>query len=98
MVNDGPMSLLFDAPEDTVLFMGYSMQKQFTWRVDFRDQPPVQLDLVFVEKNFIAKNTDGVDVQVTHNHFWRPGKGYQRLLIGGNRAYKSTDLDQIFLP
>ena len=46
----------------------------------------------FLEKNF--KSSD--DVQVPHNHVYRPGFGWRRMLINGENMYASANLDSIF--
>lgn len=94
-VNNGTMSLLLDAPEDTILFAAYSASQQFTWRSGFVGKPPIQLEMKFIEKNFI--DTGGV--QVTHQHYYRPGYGFRKLLVDGtNPSYPQADLDAIFKP
>lgn len=112
-VNSTPMTLMFDAPAETVLFMGWTLRQQFTWRSGSSGQPPLQLDLKFHEKNFLG--SDGV--QVTHNHIFRPTgtpagtgfstlnptyAGWRRVLIetanGYEHLYESTNLNSIFTP
>jgi hypothetical protein len=91
-VNDLDMTLLGDAPPDTVLFVGISLRRQLTWRRGMVGSSPIQLDLKFSEKNFEA--ADGT--QVTHQHLWRPGVGWQRLLIGGRPLYASENMNNMF--
>ena len=91
-VNGGAMTTLYNAPAETVLFMGFALREQYTWREGSAGKPPVQMDMKFVEKNL--KTPEGV--QVTHNHVYRTGKGYRRLLIDGKPLYAETDLDNIF--
>ncbi len=92
-VNQGAMTTLHDAPAETILFIGYSRQQQFTWREDNAGQPPMVVEMKFLEKNF----EDSKGTQVTQNMFWRSGVGWQTLLFdGGSRAYATTNLDEIF--
>ncbi len=103
LINTDKMKLFFDAPADTILFVGYTFRQQFTWRTGSSGQPPVQLEMKFLEKNFLADkiNSSGnsEEVSVTHQHFYRPKKGWSLLFSDGeNLAFKTTDLDQIFLP
>jgi len=110
-VNNAPMPLFFNAPEETIMFMGWSLQQQLTWRTGLGGQPPMQLDMKFAEKNFIAP--DGI--QVTHNHLYRTTStaagtfggaatypGWRRIIIpgldGDKFLYDSTNLTQIFAP
>jgi len=92
-VNSTPMNLLFSAPEETILFLGYNIQQQFTWRENLAGQPPMILEFKFLEKRL--ETSEGV--WVGHNHFYRPGVGWRRMLIDGHPAYASTNLDNIFV-
>jgi hypothetical protein len=40
----------------------------------------------------------GTQVQVTHNHIWRPNRGWQRLLVNDNAMYIQGDLNTLFQP
>ncbi|GAG43069.1 unnamed protein product, partial [marine sediment metagenome] len=110
-VNSTPMTLMFDAPAETVMFIGWTLQEQFTWRSGEAGQPPILLELKFLERNFVAE--DGV--QVTHNHMFRPTgtpagtgfstlnptyPGWRRMLIstssGDTKIYEEVDLNAIF--
>ena len=100
-VNQGVMSLFYNAPAETIMFLGYSMRYQYTWRSGYTGQSPVELELKFLEKNFMGDRgtslfVPGGEVQVTHNHIYQPGVGWCRLYVGGNPLYKTTNLDQIF--
>jgi len=90
-VNSRPMSILHDAPAETILFVGYSMREQYTWRTD-EDQPPVEIDMKFVEKHI-----EIAGVTVGHNHFWQPELNrFAKLQVGGKGVYPSSDLNQLF--
>jgi hypothetical protein len=91
-VNSTEMSLFYDAPIDTVLFIGFAMRFQYTWRSGLSGNPPVELELKFLERNF----TSSEGVAVTHQHVYRPGHGYRVLNINNNLLYRSSDLNQIF--
>lgn len=97
-VNKAVMKQLFDAPAETILFVGWDYARAYDFRYGVvvnndPDQPYVQLTLKFLEKNF----EDAWGEQVTHNHFWQEGVGFRRLLVDGkNGVYGSTDLDNIF--
>lgn len=91
MINDD-VFVLFDAPAETVLFMGFTFREQFTWRSGYTGTPPIELDIKFLEKNF--KTSEGV--QVTHNHIYRPGVGWRRMTINGEPLYEETDMDELF--
>ncbi len=97
MVNSVAMPLFYGAPPETMLFLGYSLRKQFTWRSDYAGQPPIMLEMKFLEKNF----TSAEGTKVTHNHLYRKGIGYQKLLLGEfgtTPLHASTNLNQIFAP
>jgi len=91
-VNDDSMSFFHDAPANTVLFLGFSANQSFTWRPGKSGQPPMNLSMSFQEKNF--KDKDGV--QVTHQHFYKPGIGWRELLIDDENVYPSADLGGIW--
>jgi len=95
-VNSSQMSLLYDAPAETVLFTGFSSQEQRTWQQSMGrssiSRPPLSLEFKFTERNFKDEN----DEQITHNHVYRPGKGYQRMTIDGNPLYAETNLSDLF--
>jgi len=93
-VNNAPMTLFHAAPTETVLFLGYSYRQQFTWRPGNAGQPPIELELKFLERNF----TTNFGERVTHNHLYRPGFGYQRMTVNGRPLYLQSDLDAIFAP
>jgi len=45
-----------------------------------------------------SSQSETFDVQVTHNHLWRPNVGWQRLLINGDPMYEQADLSGMFSP
>ncbi len=99
-VNDSAMAIFHDAPAETILFLGFNVRQQFTWRSGVAGRPPLTIEFKFLEKNFVSEFDQGGKVsqtQVTHNHFLRPGQGYQVLLKDGtNKVYAQDDLSQIF--
>lgn len=114
-VNEEPMSLFNGAPAETIMFLGFSMANQYTWRDGHTGVSPISLDLGFLEKNFkvddkwveivpgpvMAPDEEvdhDVEVQVTHNHMYRPGVGWRRLEIHGKPLYTQFDLNTIFEP
>ncbi len=92
-VNSTPFPLLFNAEAETLLFMGYSYKQTNTWRDDHINEPIASLELKFVEKRIMWKG-----VIIGHNHFWRPGKGWQLLYLDEdkNRAYRRWDFNNVF--
>jgi len=93
LLNSTAIPLLHGAPKETIMFVGYDFEEQFTWRT--LSQPPVKLDLKFLEKRV----TDADGHQRGHNAFYRPGKGWQRLLIDGeNPPFSTTDMNDIWKP
>ena len=91
-VNDANMPLLFYATPETILFTGYSQQQRHTWRDGFTSTPPLSVEMTFLEKRVVWGG-----VIRGHNDFWRPGKGWETLLIDGvNKAHKSWNLNLLF--
>jgi len=102
-VNDAPMELFSNAPVDTILFLGYQKNNEYTWREGRSGTSPVQATLRFLEKNFMGRQKKiGSDpavwqeVQVTHNHIWREGHGWQRLSVNWQVPYTAGNLNSIF--
>ena len=93
-VNDAIMPAFHNAPIETILFAGYSARCSHTWRAGYAGASPVTVDFTFVEKNF----EDSAGVQVTHNHMYRPGVGYEKLELDANPIYKLGDLNSMFEP
>lgn len=92
-VNEQPMPLLHDAYPETILFMGYKYTQIYTWRSGFVNIPPVTVEMKFVEKRVVGN--DGLIKG--HNHQWKPGVGWQRLLIDGvNPLYEQRDMNVIW--
>ena len=93
-VNEESMPLLHDALPETILFMGYKYTQIYTWRSGQVNVPPITIEMKFLEKRVVG--SDGLIKG--HNHFWRPGFGWQRLLInsGGDPAYQSRDMNVIW--
>lgn len=91
-VNKENNALLFNAFPGTLLFTGYSYQSNYTWRNGFVNTPPVTLEMRILEKRILwKKKIRG------HNDFWRPGEGWQRLLIDGtNPVYEEINYDYLF--
>ena len=93
-VNSTPMELLYDAPAETILFLGYSREEEYTWREGYSGRSPVTVEAKFLEQNFEV----GDGTHVTHNHFPRPGVGWRVLYVNDKKVYASTDLDALFRP
>ena len=91
-VNSGKMELFHDAPPETIMFISWSMKQSHTWREGEVGRSPVELDMRFLEKNFVDE--DGT--QVTHQHVYRPGWGWMVMLVDDKKLYATTNLDQIF--
>ena len=91
-VNNRRVPVLFNASKETLLFVGYTYQSQYTWREGKTRTPPVQVEMKFVEKRIVDRG-----VVRGHNDFWRPGVGWETLLVDGNRkAYESIDHNLMF--
>lgn len=91
-VNSVRFPLLFNARPETLLFVGWQYTQRNTWREDHVDIPPITLEMKFLEKRVVWNG-----VVIGHNHFWRPGAGWQRLLHNGtDPVYKSWDYNRLF--
>ena len=91
-VNSVYMPLFHDASPETILFLGYGYKRDLTWSEGYSGQPPIEVTMKFLEKNFLSDGTI-----VTHNHVYRPGWGYwARLQIDGNDLYATHDLNTLF--
>lgn len=91
-VNDRPFPLLFGALPETLLFVGFSYNQNYTWRDGLIHAPPIDLELKIIEKHVIW---DGV--VRGHNDYWRPGVGWETLLVDGTRkTYESRDFSVMF--
>jgi hypothetical protein len=92
-VNSDIMPLLFNAYPETVLFTGYSYKNVYTWKDYEIGIPPINVEMKFLEKRVVWN--DGLIKG--HNHFWRPGVGWERLLIDGkNSVYSQRDMNVIW--
>lgn len=94
-VNSTTMPIFANAPKGTILFVGYSLKKSYSWRSGVTYQSPFNLNMKFQEKRIkdSAGNTRG------HNDFWRPGYGWRYLTHkDGKPIYTYGDLTKIFTP
>jgi hypothetical protein len=92
-VNSDVFSILFASYKETLLFTGYSFRYAYTWRDGYVDNPFVDLDMKFLEKRvFFGGKVRG------HQDVWRPGVGWDRLLINGLPTYEAVDFNTIFAP
>ena len=93
-VNSATMPLFGDAPAETILFVGFSSSVGYTWRSP-ADQF-VQLNLKFLEKN-VGEDPKKAGSFIGHNHFWKSGDGWTRLLYNGtDPVYPEYDLRLIY--
>ncbi len=94
-VNSAAMPLLMGAAPGTILYMGYSMREQLSWRTGLTGQPleaPVELEMRFSEKHLAV----GGEI-LGHNHFYRKDAGeFQEIRIDGKKTYEETDLNALF--
>ena len=91
-VNLNPVAWLYDAPRHTLLFMGYALNEQSTWRRGFVNKPPVTVEMKIVEKCI-----DWYGDYKGHNDVWKPGVGWERLLDQEDKfQYQDWDFDRLF--
>jgi len=91
-VNSGTFDVpLFNTLEpETLLFDSYGHTQRHTWRDGLVTTPPVDLEINLIEKRVVWNG-----VVCGHNHFWRPGFGWQRLYIDDQQTpvYKGWDFN-----
>jgi hypothetical protein len=94
-VNDEAVTLLFNAPRGTVLFMGFSYQEEFTWRDGGLENTPASIEFKFLEKH----HKQGGNV-IGHNHFIQDDTGlFKELFLPNNQpVYPYADLNNLFPP
>jgi hypothetical protein len=97
-INSEEISLLSNAPEDTILFTGFAISEETMWTTQ-PVGPPLKVDLEFLERHIEEGGTTK-----GHNYFYREdaaaGAGKFQLLYlpDGNLVYESSDLNEIFPP
>lgn len=91
-VNSDLFPVLFNLEPETLLFLGWNYTQSYTWRDGEIDTPPVSIEMKFKEKRLIWNEN-----VIGHNHVWRPGKGWEYMLIdGGQPVHNITDLNVLF--
>jgi len=93
LVNEKKMPLLQNAVAETVMFIGYSYQEDYTWREGW-ENTPVTVGMKFLEKH--VKQDGKV---IGHNHFIKDETGqWEPLQINEKPVYESSDLNNLFPP
>lgn len=90
-VNASPFTILYSTWPETLLFVGYSYKYNFTWRDGYVDKPFIDLDLKFLEKRVLWNG-----IVRGHQDVWRPGVGWDRILINGRPTYDGRDFNVMF--
>jgi hypothetical protein len=94
-VNNAAMPIFYNAPRGTILFVGYTLKRSFTWRAGNTCQQPINLAMKFQEKRIV----DAGGTVRGHNDFWRPGFGWRFLTHkDGSPIYRYHDLTGVFKP
>jgi hypothetical protein len=103
-VNSSPFDLLFKAPAETIMFVGYDfeevgfdselnqMDAPITSKEKWSDRNYVRIDAKFLEKRVGGTATEPYG----HNHFWNPDKGWQRLYVNNAPPFASYDMNKFF--
>lgn len=92
-VNDDDVPIFSNAPKGTILFVGYSLKKSYSWRSGVTYQSPFDLNMKFQEKRIV----DSDNIVRGHNDFWRPGYGWRYLTHkNGDPIYRYADLSDMF--
>lgn len=92
-VNSAAMPIFANAPRGTILFSGYSLKKNYSWRSGVSYQSPFNLNLKFQELRVV----DAGGTVRGHNDMWRPGYGWRFLKHkDGSPLYSYHNLSAIF--
>lgn len=103
--NSGSYGLLYNAPVDTLLFVGWSMseERQFVFSDEVGQaqlvRNPVRVEMKILEKKIEYEDANGNQQIAGHQHFWRPGVGWQKLvrsLAPTDLVYEQYDYDNLF--
>jgi hypothetical protein len=111
-VNSVNFAPCYNATPETLLFVGWDMtqERQFLFASEKTTagfiNPPLTVTMKFLEKHVAYElpdpdapaDPDAFITQIAgHNHFWRPGIGWRRLLYNGtDYVYQSYDFNDIF--
>lgn len=95
-VNSNTIPVLFNAYPETCLFVGYTLKQDYTWRQSGQKyqigRPPVTVEMKIREKRVVWNGSIR-----GHNDVWRPGFGWETLLIDGeNKTYREIDYGLLF--
>lgn len=93
-VNSKVMPFLFNAPPETILFVGFDCNEE--WQQNETQALPMSLEMKFLEKRY---SVEGEDTVRGHNDYWRPGVGWQKLLVAetGKLTYDSIDHNLLYI-
>ncbi len=95
LVNSSPMTMMNDAPKETMLFLSFGMAETYTWQEGQAGKSPIGVSMKFLEKNFVHKGA--TTVNVTHNHFYdKETNKYRRLFVDGAPMFGEGDLESIW--
>lgn len=98
-VNSSVLNIFGNPPPHTMLLNGWSVNEEYIWDLGNVVTPPISLQMDFLEKNFFAPSTAiGFDIQVTHQHLYRPGVGWQWIKVDDNYLYAQTNHNTIWQP
>ena len=99
-VNSSTVGLFNRPPPATLLLNGWSTKEEYIWDLGNVTTPPISLEMRFLEKNFFSPDRayPAPGIQVTHQHVYRPGKGWQIIKIDNHYLYSGTDHNQIWSP
>lgn len=93
-VNNANCSFLYNAPPETLLFLGFNHTESYSWRLGNLESPPIDVDLQILEKRVIHRG-----VVCGHNHVFEPGNGWVRQWIGAahdESMYRGIDMNFLF--
>lgn len=93
-VNSAPVSVLYNAPAETLLFAGFDFDESYSWRDGSVESPPIDVTMKVIEKRVLWRG-----VICGHNHVWEPGIGWRRMKIGADSdesPYRLFDFNNLY--
>ena len=93
-VNNTDCGFLYNAPPETLLFIGFNHTESYSWRLGNVESSPIDVDLQIIEKRVIHRG-----VICGHNHVFEPGNGWVRQWIGSTWSesmYRGIDMNFLF--
>jgi len=97
-VNRYTFDVLFEAPPETIMFVGYEIEEEGESTYGGFQTHPLTLEMKFLEKKKLDLNNPSTgDQWIGHNHFWNDEVGrWEYLYVDGFRVYDRYDFNVFF--